>query len=510
MRVFAAIDVGSFELAMKIFEVSSRGTIREIDHIRKRIELGSDTYNTGKISNERVNELCNTLTEFQHIIKGYKVDDVKIYGTSAIRETKNTQIILEQIKLRTGFSVEVLSNSEQRFLHYKAVASKGEKFEDLICRGAAIVDIGGGSIQVSLFDEGHLKTTQNIRLGILRIREILSDLEAKTTDYASLVSELVDNHYYYFNELHMTGTKIENVIVVDDYISYIIQKVYGKDIITTAELKNFIKEVRSEKPSEISKKYGLSNEYASLLIPSAVLVRKLVKLSGADNIWVPGVSLADGMVFDYAQSEKLIRNTHDFENDVLNCAHEIARRYKSNEARTALVERIAIKLFDATKRVHALTKRERFLLRIAAILSDCGKYMSLEDAAECSYVIIMATEMMGISHTEREIVANVVKFNKAHFEYYGEAKKVSFMGREAYITMSKLTALFRLADGICRSYRAKIKDISINLKEDELVISALCDETMILESGFFERKARLFEELFSIKPVLVHKKKSRG
>ena len=76
--------------------------------------------------------------------------------------------------------------------------------------------------------------------------------------------------------------------------------------------------------------------------------------------------------------------------------------------------------------------------------------------------------------------------------------------------MSKLTALFRLADGICRSYRAKIKDISINLKEDELVISALCDETMILESGFFERKARLFEELFSIKPVLVHKKKSRG
>ncbi len=222
------------------------------------------------------------------------------------------------------------------------------------------------------------------------------------------------------------------------------------------------------------------------------------------------MSLADGMVFDYAQSEKLIRNTHDFENDVLNCAHEIARRYKSNEARTALVERIAIKLFDATKRVHALTKRERFLLRIAAILSDCGKYMSLEDAAECSYVIIMATEMMGISHTEREIVANVVKFNKAHFEYYGEAKKVSFMGREAYITMSKLTALFRLADGICRSYRAKIKDISINLKEDELVISALCDETMILESGFFERKARLFEELFSIKPVLVHKKKSRG
>lgn len=510
MKLFAAIDVGSYELAMKIFEISGKGVIREVDHIRKRIELGSDTYNTGKISNERVDELCNTLIEFSRIIKGYKVDDVRIYGTSAIRETKNTRIILEQIKLRTGFDVEVLSNSEQRFLHYKAIASRGEKFDELISKGSAIVDIGGGSIQVSLFDDGHLKTTQNIRLGILRIREILADLAAKTTDYASLVSELVDNHFYYFNELYMTGTKVESVIVVDDYISYIIQRAFGKDIITTDEFRKFIKEVKEEKPSELAKKYGLSSEYASLLVPSAILVRKLVKLAGASTIWMPGVSLSDGIAFDYAQSEKLVKSRHDFEDDVVNCAHEIAERYKTNEKRTALVEKIALKLFDETKKIHALTKRDRFLLRIAAILSDCGKYMSLEDAAECSYVIIMATEMMGISHAEREIIANVIKYNKAHFEYYDEIAKESLMGVDAYLTMSKLTALFRLADGVCRSYTSKVKDVKVSFKDNELIINADCDESMILERGFFERKARLFEEEFSIRPVLVHKKKNRG
>lgn len=509
MKLFAAIDVGSYELAMKIYEISSKGNIREIDHIRKRIELGSDTYNTGKISPERVDELCNTLIEFKNIMKSYKVSDYRVCGTSAIRETKNTFIVTEQIRLRTGFEVEVLSNSEQRFLHSKAVASRGEKFDELISDGAAIVDIGGGSIQVSLYEDSKLKTTQNIRLGILRIREILANLEARTTNYANLVSELVDNHFSYFKELYVAKTKVSGVIVVDDYISYIIQRAFGKDIVSNDEFKKFIKEVKEEKPSDLAKKYGLSGEYASLLVPSAIVVRKLVKLVDADTIWAPGVSLSDGMVFDYAQSEKLIKNRHDFEDDVIYCAHEVAKRYKTNEARCRLVEKIALKLFDETKKIHGLSRRDRLLLRTAAILSECGKYMSLEDAAECSYVIIMATEMIGLSHAEREIVANIVKFNKVDFEYYSDIAKRTLMSQEDYIAMAKLTAIFRLADGVCRSYRTKVNDIKVSIKDSELIINADSDENLILERGFFDRKAGLFEEEFTIKPVLVHKK-NRG
>lgn len=507
MNTFAAIDVGSYELAMKIFEISAKGTIKEIDHIRKRIELGTDTYNTGKISAQRVDELCNALLEFKQIMKGYKVDDYRVCGTSAIRETKNTLIVTEQIKLRTGLDVEVLSNSEQRFLHYKAVASRGERFEELIKTGASIADIGGGSIQVSLFDKGHLITTQNIRLGILRIREILADLAAKTADYASLVSELVDNHFYYFNELHLLDQNIETVILIDDYISYIIQSAFGKDFISADEFKKFTKELKELSPYDLAKKYGQSQENASLLIPASILVRKLVKLAGAKNVYAPGVSLADGMAYDYAQSKKLMKNRHDFEEDVVFSAHEVARRYHSNEKRCALLEEIAVKLFDETKKIHGLTKRDKLLLRIAAILSDCGKYMSLEDAAECSYVIIMATEMIGLSHSEREIVANVVKFNKAHFEYYEDLIKTSIMSTEDYLTMEKLTALFRLADGICRSYKAKVKDIRVTFKDSDMIISVDSDESLILEKGFFERKARFFREAFSINPVLVHKKR---
>lgn len=117
--------------------------MREIDCIRQRIDLGSDTYAHGKISNEKIDDLCHTLKEFAQIMESYKVTAYKAYGTSAIRETENTLILQDQIEQRTGIWVETLSNSEQRFLDYKSIASKGETFRRIIEEKTAILDIGG-------------------------------------------------------------------------------------------------------------------------------------------------------------------------------------------------------------------------------------------------------------------------------------------------------------------------------------------------------------------------------
>lgn len=92
VKTFAAIDVGSFEVSMKIVEFSGKNKSRVLEHLRQRISLGYDTYNKGKISNERMEELCRTLKEFAAIMKTYQVDDYKAYGTSAIRETENTSM----------------------------------------------------------------------------------------------------------------------------------------------------------------------------------------------------------------------------------------------------------------------------------------------------------------------------------------------------------------------------------------------------------------------------------
>ena len=507
VKTFAAIDLGSYELGLKIFEFSQKNKMKEIDHIRHSIDLGTDTYATGKISTERMDELCRILSDFSQIMKSYRVDGYKAYGTSAIRETKNTAIVKEQIKLRTGLDIDVLSNSEQRFLHYKAAAIKGERFEEFIKEGCAIVDIGGGSIQISLFENNSLVTTQNIRLGVLRAMDMLADLRPKARDLDGILRELIDNQLYVFKSLYLEGRAIKNLILIDDYASMMLRHNFIEDrVYSTEQFKEMAKELKNMSTEQISKAYGIPEEAAMLLIPAVSICSRVIKVTKADNLWSPGVSLCDGMAFEYAEKEKLLKNAHDFENDIIECAKVMSARYNGNRVRNELIERVCCDLFDATKKIHMMTRRDRLLLRIAALLNDCGRYISIEAGAECGYDIIMATEMIGLSHAEREIVANIVKFNKTQFIYYAELAASTLMDKESYLKIAKLSALFRIADGICRSYKVKVSDVKFAIKNRELSINVISDTDINLEQGFFYRKASLFEEVFSIKPVLKYKK----
>ena len=214
IKTFAAIDVGSFELTMKIYEFPAKNVLKEIDRITTQIDLGGDTYATGKISNEKMDELCRELERFSSIMKAYRVNGYRAYATSAIREAKNGLIVLDQITQRTGLEVKVLSNSEQRFLNYKAIASKGNVLQKIIEEETAILDIGGGSIQISLFDNDTLVSTQNLRLGVLRIQEILNHLNAGSSQMDELVDEIVTAQMSPYKKLYLKDREIKNIIIV--------------------------------------------------------------------------------------------------------------------------------------------------------------------------------------------------------------------------------------------------------------------------------------------------------
>ncbi|MBO4882809.1 MAG: hypothetical protein J5570_04800 [Lachnospiraceae bacterium] len=226
VHTFAAIDVGSFELTMKIFEYGGKKQMKEIDCLETGLSLGADTYATGKISKEKVEELCKVLSHFASVMRSYNVEDYKAYGTSAIRETENSQILLDLIETRTGIHIDTLSNSEQRFLDYKSIARAGDVFTNAIQDSAAILDIGGGSIQISLFDEDSLVSTQNLRLGVLRIRERVESLGADPYRMRLLEEELIDAQLLTYKKLFLSGP-VKNLIVMDDYVSTCIMRKAG-------------------------------------------------------------------------------------------------------------------------------------------------------------------------------------------------------------------------------------------------------------------------------------------
>lgn len=89
-----------------------------------------------------VEELCRVLEDFSRIMKGYRITEYRAYATSAMREAKNSRIVLEQIRVRTGLTVQIISNSEQRLLTYKALAVADDEFDRNIRKGTAILTWG--------------------------------------------------------------------------------------------------------------------------------------------------------------------------------------------------------------------------------------------------------------------------------------------------------------------------------------------------------------------------------
>ena len=104
-------------------------------------------------------------------------------------------------------------------------------------------------------------------------------------------------------------------------------------------------------------------------------------------------------------------------------------------------------------------------------------------------------------------MANIVRFNHSPFGYYEQVMKQENMDRQTYLTVAKLTAILRLAASMDRSHKQKLKRIKALLQDNELVISADTMEDLMLEKGYFDSRARFFQEVFSVTPVLKQRKK---
>lgn len=506
---FASIEISSYEVGMKILELSSKYGMKEIDSIRYGLDLGRDAYNQKEISNEMLEELCEVLEDFTRIMKEYQVDDYRACATSAIRETKNCLLILDKIRVRTGLEVEILSNSEQRFLGYKSIASNEESFQKIIQKGTAIVDVGGGSIQISLFDKDALVSTQNLRLGTVRIRERLAEVENRTTHFGEIVEEMINNELKSYRRLYLKDHEIKHMILVGDYINQLVDrnKRAGSVSFTREEYLNLYEKILSGGSREKTLEHlGGMAENMSLVLPALIIYRKLIEETGAEMIWVPGLNLSDGLAYDYAEQKKIFKPSHNFENDIIEAAKNIAKRYQSNKTHLQGTEYLALTIFDKMKRIHGMEKRERLLLQIAVWLHDCGKYISMTHTAECSYQIVMSTEIIGLSHREREIIANAIRFDTEEFVSFEEFAMGSSLDKNDYLLIAKISAILRVANSMDRSHKQKFKNVRVTLKERELLVVVDTVEDITLEQGLFSHKADFFETIFSIKPVIRQKR----
>lgn len=497
IKTYAAIDVGSSELCMKIYELSRQKGLRELTYVRHHLSLGAETYTKGFISYRTINEICRTLNDFKRIMNDFQTKDYEVCATSALREADNALVIIDQILIQTGFKVKLLSNSEARFLYFKGIVLYEKRFESLIKDGTLVLDIGAGSLQLSLFCEGHLKLTQNLLLGSSRIQELLQAMQEEAYDFQALIDEYIEKDLALFKKLNLDSINVKHIIAVGEMIPE-----------TYYHLRDFRKDFDGLLPKKMLSRLKVPKEFtgknAHLLLPTFLLIRKIAELTNCYELILLPINLCDGIAADFAERRLRVSSGHDFTADILSASQNIARKYCVDMNHIENVETLALQIFDRIRKLHGLGKRERLLLQLGVILHNCGAYINEIRSRECSYRILLSTEIIGISHKERLIVANMIRYNDASFPRYEDLE--DDFTREEYITIVKLNAILKTANVLDKSNRQKIKHVGVTLKDGILTITADTMADITLEKGLFHQKADVFEEVFGIRPRIRQKR----
>ncbi|RYL93556.1 exopolyphosphatase [Sporolactobacillus sp. Y61] len=499
-RLFASITVGLQVIDLKIADMTS---LKVLEDVSADVTIGADIYNHDMIAFRTVDQACRALAGFVRIMKDYGVDEYRAVAASSVQEAANAAYVKEQIRIKTGLNLEWLSNAEERYLHNQAVSYKTEGFSKLIEEGTMLIDIGSGSMQLTVYNNGQFIFSRNIKLGPLRIREMLGNLEGQTGNYVDIMEDYIMSKINGYQQFAPKNVRYEHFVLVGtDLLAF--KRAFLKtssDKINRERFNELYRHILNMPVQVLARQYRVPYDSANQLLPSAMILKIMLEMTGAKSILLSEADLADGLLIHNELEHNKRRFNHSFTEDIIGSARNIAARYNCDAQHIATVEKFALHLFDRLKPLHGLDKRCRLLLQLAAILQDAGSFIDMNAHYIHSYYIIQSSEIIGVSDRERDIIACIARYHSVETPVKGSAA-FSILDPDSRLIVAKLAAILRLADALDDSRQQKVRRITVSLKHDQVVITAAAEDDLSLEHLTFGEKSGYFEEVYGLKPIL--------
>lgn len=508
-ELFAVIHIGSEQVSLQVVEYQGLSGIRIVEEAYKQVMLGEETFKTGKISFATVNELCELLKGYRRLLNEYGVKEYRLVATTAIREAENQPYIIDQIKIKTGFHVEVTDMPQEIFYKYVAIFKAVEEAGFVQGpEGILFVDTSSGGLGFTLYQEHKIKYQQNIHIGALRIKESFDKSQRDSNHFQQALAEYIYSTIEPVEQV-LGQFKIKYMVLSGTETKLLLkmlgcEQVQKLSVVSLADFYNLYDQVRSLNLPQLVKKFAISEQTAEMVLPTIVLYSQILSLASGEEIIMPDIHFVDGITTLYVAAKTEDSYLAVIEDQIVSLAYSLGCKYNHDVNHAIAVKKTALILFDHMIKVHGLGKRERLLLKVASILHDIGKYVSLRKHYVYSYRLITSSDMLGFSEQEKRIMATVARYHSKGTPTDGD-EVFSGLTPEQRVTVAKLIAIIRLSDAIDRSHRQKNVIEEVLLQEDELIITVAAKEDISLEEWTFADKTPFFEKVFGIRPVLVRK-----
>jgi exopolyphosphatase/guanosine-5'-triphosphate,3'-diphosphate pyrophosphatase len=507
------VDIGSNAIRMQVLEVREEGAPHAIlDTRREPVRLGQDVFLTGAIPEASVAKAVEALRSFRTACDRWQVRGVRAVATSALREAANRDAIVRRIERETGIRVEIISGTEEAYLLVRAVEAR----VDLAQGRSMLVDVGGGSVEVTLVESGQIVVSESYRLGAVRLLEALRrDVRGgKDVGFLALLDQYVGSLDRRIADRLGSG-KIDRFVATGGNIETLgdlaaretpLSAAGGVEAIPRKALSEWIQRLARLSYAERVEELGLAPDRADVVLPAAVVYYRLAEVARAEKLLIPRVGLRDGLVREVVAGHLETAQAADRRGTVMAGATELARKYHADLAHAEKVRELALSLFDQTSSLHGLGAEERVLLEAAAMLHDIGGFVSAASHHKHAHYLIRSSDLVGLSESEREIVALAARYHRrshpkrTHLEFQQRT-------REERDRVKKIAAILRLADALDREHQTKVASVEAKIGQRylDLVLTAAnaADGDLALEHWAVHRKGSLFVEAFGLQPRVV-------
>lgn len=500
----AVILIGSDLLMMRVVQLK-KGRISDLDRLEYPFRLGREVFQTGEISFDSVAELSAALRGYTSLLQEYGVTQYRVIATTALREARNRDYVLDQLHIQNNMDVEILEeNREKALICFESLrdltlADEAAETCALLCH------IGAGSISLSLFSSGAISFFRSIPTGAVKLHDMLAGSQNSAGSFYEAAQEYLTSLLDCFSLPVVKGEAVRLVLTGREVWS--VARLCGAAAekgcyhIEAAGIRKLADEVRDVAPEHVGDKFGITAEHAETLTSALAICMQLLSLTGCETVTAPETELWDLPLREMLLPKSADEFVKHLEQNAFSCVQAEAARYRCDTAHAQWVRAACGKLFDKMKGVHGLGGRERLLLEIAAMLHDCGYYASVSEHHYAARELISRMELYGLTKEERIVAAFVAGSCESHTPLNQDAQFASFR-RETRMTVSKLSAMFRLSDALDRAHQQRLKGLKIKLSQDKLSISGSSESDMLLEKWAFRLCAPFFREVFGIVPVL--------
>lgn len=502
-ELVAAINLGSGYIDMSILQIKKGGIVEVLERLSHPTDLGGDSFSQGRIGLETMRECCRVLKAYKKIMNTYGVKRYRAISTSGMREAENSEYIIDQIKSKTDIDVEIISISEERYYIYKALRKSSLDLDR--SKNFLIVNIAYGGLEVSLYEHGSLKFTEYLKLGSLRIHEALSSLEYINLNYTNIMKEYFESKVNsLYNEIR--GKNIDTLIALGGEVKQVLGIIEEEpeegleyQVLNKNKVKHLYKKLSHMNISQISDDYNLLTREAETLIPSVTTLYSILDFIETKRVIVPMISIVDGLADSLFEASRF--NEEDAYNssyeDIISSVWFIAEKYGVSKKHSKYVSDAAISMYDQLDKVHKLDRKYRLFLRTAAILHDCGNYVSLSNHAFQSYRIIKSQNIMGFSDRGLELIGNVARYHSGKVPSNKDESYKNLSDSDKVI-VSKLASILSLAEAMDSSHKEKKIDIKIEASGDRISFTIKSDEVLVLEAWELEKRVKFFEEVYGL------------